>query len=285
MPSHIDLHCHSTASDGTLAPAALVARAHAQGVQVLALTDHDTTAGLEEAAQAARAVGIHLVAGIELSAECHARSLHIVGLGIDPAAPELLALTAELAQLRAARAERMASSLAKAGIAGALAGAQRFAGEAAPTRTHFARYLVEQGVAPDVSAVFKRYLVRNRPGYASTEWPSLARTVQVIRAAGGIPVFAHPHSYGWTGAWSRRLLEAFIAAGGQGVEAACGNSTAEAVRTWAGYARRFGLVASVGSDFHAPGGFIELGRIPALPDDVRPVWQHLQLPDLATVAG
>jgi predicted metal-dependent phosphoesterase TrpH len=275
--SAIDLHSHSTASDGTLAPAALVARAHAQAVRVLALTDHDTTAGLDEAARAAAGLGVELVPGIELSAECSGRSLHVVGLGLDPAAPPLRGLIDELARIREARAERMAASLAKAGVAGALEGARRLVAGGVPTRTHFARYLVEQGAAPDVGAVFKRYLVRNRPGYVRAEWPDLSRAVRVLRSAGGIAVLAHPHSYGWTGAWSRRLLQAFMDAGGQGVEVACGNSTRESLRTWAGHARRFGLLASAGSDFHAPGGFTELGRTPPLPEDVRPVWRHLRL--------
>lgn len=277
--SAIDLHSHSTASDGTLSPAALVARAYEQSVRVLALTDHDTTAGLEEAAQAATKLGIELVAGIELSTQWSKRSLHVVGLGIDPAATALRELIAALAEIREARAERMAASLAKAGIGGALAGAYRFADGGVPTRTHFARYLVEQGVAPDVGAVFKRYLVRNRPGYVATEWPDLERTVGVLHAAGGIAVLAHPHAYGWTGAWSRRMLEAFIGAGGEAVEVACGNSTQQSLLTWAGYARRFGLFASIGSDFHSPGRFIELGRVPRLPEDMQPVWRKLFLPN------
>lgn len=271
----IDLHMHSTASDGTLSPSALVARAQARAVRVLALTDHDTTAGLDEAARAAAAFGIELVSGIELSTAHQGHGLHVVGLGIDPAAPPLRGLIAALARIRELRAERMAASLGKAGVIGALDGARRLAGAGVPTRTHFARYLVEQGAAPDVGAVFKRYLVPNRPGYVGTEWPDLAHTVGAIRAASGIPVLAHPHGYGWTGARSRRLLEAFIAAGGQGLEVACGNSTPASVRTWAGYARRFGLLASAGSDFHTPGRFIELGRMSPLPEDLRPVWRQL----------
>jgi predicted metal-dependent phosphoesterase TrpH len=272
--STIDLHSHSTASDGTLSPTELVARAHERGVRMLALTDHDTTAGLDEAARAAATSGIVLVPGIELSSEWSKRSLHIVGLGIDPAAPVLQALIRRVADIREARAERMAASLARAGIHGALEGAYRFANDGVPTRTHFARYLVEQGVADDVGAVFKRYLVRNRPGYAATEWPDLADAVQALRAAGGVAVLAHPHAYNWTGAWSRRIVDAFIAAGGEGLEVACGNSNQQSVLTWGGYARRFGLLASVGSDFHTPGRFVELGRMPRLPEGVQPVWQR-----------
>jgi predicted metal-dependent phosphoesterase TrpH len=273
--STIDLHSHSTASDGTLSPAALVERAHARGVRMLALTDHDTTAGLDEAARAAAEFGIELIPGIELSTEWSKRSMHIVGLGVDPAAPELRRLIDTLTDIRKARVARMAESLGKVGIAGAQEGAYRLADGGVPTRTHFARFLVEQGVAPDVGAVFKRYLVPGRPGYASTQWPDLSEGVAALLAAGGIAVLAHPHSYGWTGAWSRRILDEFIARGGRAVEVSCGNSNQQSLQTWSGYARRFDLLASMGSDFHSPGGFIELGRMPTLPQGLSPVWEAL----------
>jgi len=271
--SRIDLHSHSTASDGTLSPTALVERAHEQGVHMLALTDHDTTAGLDEAVRAAAEVGIELVPGIELSLRWNKRNMHIVGLAIDPTAPELCRLIQTLTEIREARVARMAQSLSKAGIDGALEGAYRHAAGGVPTRTHFARYLVEQGAAPDVSSVFKRFLVPGRPGYASTQWPDLADGVAALLAAGGIAVLAHPHSYGWTGAWSRRILEAFMACGGRALEVACGSSNQQSLQTWSGYARRFGLLASMGSDFHSPGGFIELGRMPRLPQGLAPVWE------------
>lgn len=273
--SAIDLHSHSTASDGALSPTALLERAHERGVRMLALTDHDTTAGLDEAARAATMLGVELVPGIELSTEWSKRSLHIVGLGIDPTAPELCKLIDILTDIREARVARMAASLNKAGIAGAKEGAYRLADGGVPTRTHFARYLVEQGHAPDVGAVFKRYLVPGRPGYASTQWPDLADGVAALLAAGGIAVLAHPHSYRWTGAWSRRILDEFVARGGQAIEVSCGNSNQQSLQTWSGYARRFNLLASMGSDFHSPGGFIELGRMPTLPQGLSPVWEAL----------
>lgn len=273
--STIDLHAHSTASDGTLSPTDLVRRAYAQGVRMLALTDHDTTAGLEEAARVAKEVGVELVPGIELSTQWSKRNLHIVGLGIDPAAPELCRLVDTLTRVREERVSRMAESLRKAGIDGAREGAYRLADGGVPTRTHFARYLVEQGVVSDVGAVFKRYLVPGRPGYASTQWPELGDAIEALRAAGGIAVMAHPHSYRWTGAWSRRMLEEFIARGGRAVEVSCGTSNQQSLQTWSGYARRFNLLASMGSDFHSPGGFIELGRMPSLPEGMSPVWEAL----------
>lgn len=201
--------------------------------------------------------------------------MHVVGLGVDPTAPTLQALIADLAAIREARAERMATSLARVGYSDALQGAYAQAAGGVPTRTHFARYLVEQGAAEDVGAVFKRFLVRGRPGYASTEWPGLESSVAALRAAGGLAVLAHPHAYKWTGAWSRRIVEAFIDAGGVALEVSCGTSTQQSIQQWGGYARRYGLLASIGSDFHSPGRFIELGRAPRLPEGVVPVWERL----------
>lgn len=276
MPSTIDLHCHSTASDGTLSPAGLVRRAQAQGVQVLALTDHDTVAGVEEAASEARALGLELIPGLELSAVEQGRSLHVVGLGVDPRAPQLTSLIAKLDRLRVERAEQIGNRLARSGIDGAYQGACRLAAGAQPTRTHFARYLLKQGAVADLSGAFKRYLGQGKPAYVAAKWPPLAQVVAVVKAAGGIAVLAHPHSYGWTGAWTRRIIEAFVSAGGRGIEVVCGNSTRDTILNFSGYARRFGLLASVGSDFHGPTNpFVELGRIQPLPADLQPVWAEL----------
>jgi predicted metal-dependent phosphoesterase TrpH len=273
MNGTIDLHCHSTASDGTLTPAEVVARAHAQGVEILALTDHDTVAGLAEARVAAQRHGIRLIPALELSATEQGRGVHVVGLGVDPAAPQLTALIARLDRMREERAVEIGARLGRAGVAGAYEGARSFAAGALPTRTHFARFLVQQGLAKDVGDVFKRYLAQGKTGYVPSVWPALAEVVAVIRASGGIAVLAHPHAYGWTGAWTRRILEAFVAAGGRGIEVVCGNSNRDNIATAAGHARRFDLLASVGSDFHEPGNaWTELGRVQPLPADLRPVW-------------
>lgn len=276
MPSTIDLHCHSTASDGLLAPRALVERAHARGVTTLALTDHDSVAGLNEAGAAARELGVRLIPAIELSTIWSERAMHVVGLGIDPDAPQLQTLLRSLEAMRESRARLIGERLAAYGIAGTFEEAQALA-QGLPTRTHFARVLVQRGLAADVGQVFKRYLVHNRPGYVGAQWPPLAEVVACVRAAGGIAVLAHIHSYGWTGAWTRRILEAFVAAGGQGLEVVCGNSTKDSILTAAGHARRFDLLASLGSDFHDPGvGWIELGRLAPLPEGLTPVWERLR---------
>jgi len=269
-----DLHTHSTASDGTLSPAGLVERAHALGVSVLALTDHDSLGGLEAAAASACTLGVDLVPGIELSVTWEKRLLHVVGLKIDPTHGPLIEGIARLAGIREARAEKMGAHLDKRGIPGAYAGARALAGGGMLTRTHFARYLAGQGHAPDVGAVFKHYLVRGKPGYVKTDWAALDEAVGWIRGAGGTAVLAHPLRYRMTRAWMDRTLAAFIEAGGTSIEVVYGSNTPQDNHAAATYARRFGLSGSVGSDFHSPDvPWTALGRLPALPGDITPVWQ------------
>ena len=155
-----DLHCHSTASDGTLQPADVVLRAKINGVNILALTDHDTTAGLDEAYLSATENDIRLVAGIELSCTWQGKLLHVVGLDIDPEHVPLKRGIRMLKDMREERAIEMGRRLAKVGIEQAYEHARELAGEGNVTRTHFARHLIESGVAKDFKDVFKRFMVR-----------------------------------------------------------------------------------------------------------------------------
>lgn len=270
-----DLHCHSTASDGVLSPVALVTRAHEQGVEVLALTDHDDLRGQAEAANAARALGMRFVPGVEISVTWGGQTVHVVGLNIDPENPEL---AAGLAANRAGRAERarlMAEALARLGIAGALDGAYAYAeNKELIGRTHFARFLVEEGYVKDVKTVFKKYLVKGKPGYVPHAWASLPAAVGWIRAAGGQAILAHPGRYNFGREKMRLLLKEFRDLGGVGLEVVTGSHTPEQVPIYAALAQEFGLYASVGSDFHAPGeGGRELGRLAPLPAGCRPLWE------------
>jgi len=268
----VDLHCHSTASDGTLAPAAVVARAAAQGVDLLALTDHDTTAGLDEAAEAARAHGVQFLPGIEISALWSGGTIHVVGLGIDPADADLRAGLERLAEERARRALAMVGRLEKLGLPGADAAIP--ADPRAASRSHFARWLVAQGHAKDWRAAFRRYLTRGRPAYVPGRWAGLDEAVAWIRAAGGIAVLAHPARYRMTASKLERLARAFRDAGGEALEVVSSSHGPEDRRRMAALAARLGLLASAGSDFHTPGGFVELGRDLALPEGCRPVWSQ-----------
>lgn len=278
-----DLHCHSTCSDGTLTPAELVARAAERGVKMLALTDHDETAGLTEARRAAAAHGIAFIDGVEISVTWRKHTLHIVGLNIDPAYPPLVAGLAEVRSGRGLRAQKMANELAKIGIGGALEGAYRYTPNPNMIgRTHFARYLVESGQCKDVKSVFSRYLAQGKPGYVSHQWATLADAIGWIRGSGGIAVLAHPGRY-MVGRNSmgkqtmRELLETFVELGGGALEVVTGSHTPPQYAEFARYADEFHLLCSCGSDFHGPQeSYRDLGRLPDLPSGCRPVWEAWQ---------
>jgi predicted metal-dependent phosphoesterase TrpH len=271
---NFDLHCHSTTSDGVLAPAEIVRRAASNGVAVLALTDHDELAGLAEAADAARAGGIRLVPGVEISVTWAETTIHILGLGIDSANAALLERLENLRASRGRRAERIAAEFDGLGIGGTLAGAYTYAENPKLIgRAHFARFLVDAGVARDVASVFRHYLVRGKPGYVSQQWAELADAVAWIRASGGRAVVAHPGRYKLARAELRRFLAEFKAAGGEGIEVVTGSHSPDQYAEFARFAREFDFLASRGSDFHGPGeSHLDLGCLPPLPPDLKPVW-------------
>lgn len=274
MSAQYDLHTHSTASDGTLTPTELVGRAHELGISVLALTDHDTTEGLDEAAVAAAKVGLQLIPGIELSVTWNKQVIHIVGLGIDPGSSELVSGLKTLRKFRQWRAEEIGRRLQKEGIDGAYEGARALSNGKLISRTHFARFLVEHGHAPDTRKVFNRFLARGKPGHVRGEWASLTDGVGWICQAGGQAVLAHPARYGLTRTKLRRLISEFVEAGGVALEVVSGSHSRDETFTMARHARDFGLLGSAGSDYHSPDTtWLELGRILPLPDDVVPVWR------------
>jgi len=274
-----DLHCHSIVSDGCLEPAGLVRRAHDNGVELLSLTDHDELSGTAEAAREAALLGVRFVPGVEVSVSYRDVTVHVVGLGVDPEDPALGAGLARVRAGREERAQRMADALARIGLGGMLAGARRFARNPAMIgRAHFARYLVASGVMPDVRTVFEHYLSNGKPGFIPHRWADLEEAVNWIRGAGGIAVAAHPARYcqRFSTAALGRFFDAFVAAGGEGVEVASGAHSPEEVQRFATLARRYGLLASVGSDFHGEGeSQMDIGRCYPLPPDLTPVWSRL----------
>jgi len=272
--SHYDLHCHSTRSDGLLPPAELVSRAAARGVRVLALTDHDELSGLDEASEAASALGIEFIAGVEVSVTWAGHTLHIVGLRIDSSTKSLSAGLEKIRAGRGSRASRMSEGLAGVGIEGALEGAQSYAtNPQLVSRTHFARFLVERGHARDMQAVFKRYLTAGHPGYVPHEWATMEEALAWICDAGGVAVLAHPGRYRMENWQREEMLERFKALGGLAVEVVTGSHTPDQYVYWARAAQRHGLLASCGSDFHGPEeSYRDLGELPPLPAGCEPVW-------------
>lgn len=273
MLNHYDLHSHSTASDGTLSPAALVRLAAEAGVRVLALTDHDTTAGIAEARQAAEVCGLELVPGVEVSVSWGKQTVHIVGLKVDPENESLKYGLQALRDFRNWRAQEIGRRLEKAGIPDAYSGALAHSNGILVSRTHFARLLVERGVVEDERKVFKHYLVQGKPGHVPGDWATLESALGWIHGAGGQAVIAHPARYKMTRTKLRTLFGEFRELGGEAIEVVSGSHGRDECISMAKHTNDFGLLASAGSDFHSPENpWVALGRLSQLPGDCRPIW-------------
>lgn len=269
-----DLHSHSHVSDGLLAPAEVARRAHGNGVQLWALTDHDEVGGLEEAARAAAQLGMRFVPGVEVSVTWASETIHVVGLGFDVADDRLASGLARTRGGRQARAVEIGEQLAAVGLPGAYEGALRYVENPdLISRTHFARHLVDTGVCDSVSDVFDRYLSEGRPGYVEHRWARLVDAVRWIRDAGGRAVIAHPGRYKLGPTAMHALLTEFRQSGGEGLEVISGSHKPEHAAVFAAYAREFGFRGSRGSDYHGPGvSHAELGRVASIPGDIDPIW-------------
>lgn len=275
MKGVADLHSHSQYSDGTLAVRDLVTLAHSRGVNLFALTDHDELRGLHDAKHCAREHGMQWVSGVEISAESRGTAIHILGLRIDDANPALHAALAVTREQRKNRAQRMSDSLAAVGIANALAGALAYApNRDLISRTHFARHLVASGVCQSFGEVFSRFMKPGKPGYVEQAWLPMNEAIDLIHGAGGRAVLAHPGRYevdpfgGVTA-----LLQNFVAASGDGVEVVCAAHHPSEWAQFGALARRFGLLASIGSDFHSHAeSRVKFGDLPRLSPNLKPVW-------------
>ncbi|AKX44134.1 phosphoesterase [Thiopseudomonas alkaliphila] len=269
----IDLHCHSTASDGVLSPTELVQRAAAQGVKTLALTDHDTIEGLAEAQHAAKQCGIQLINGIELSCSWNGATIHILGYAFDSQHPAIIRVTQQMHQARWERAELISQRLAKKGFHDALAGAQAIQAELgdsqnAPARPHFASFMVQQGWVKDYNEAFRKWLGAGKVGDVKQHWPSFEATLQVLKEAEALISLAHPYHYNFTRTKRRRLVADFVEHGGHAIEVVNGWQPAEQIGVLSILTREFGLRASAGSDFHLPKSWSELGSYRAVPTDL-----------------
>ncbi|MCG9696886.1 PHP domain-containing protein [Shewanella sp. Isolate11] len=271
----IDLHSHTTASDGQLSPSELVARALEKGVQVLAITDHDTLDGLAEAHQYnnAQTVPLKLINGTEISTCWQNFDIHIVALNVDINDQQLNEFLNKQRQLREARAKEIGLRLEKAGIAGAYEGASALADGAALSRGHYARWLADNGYATAPAAVFKKYLAKGKTGYVPNNWADMATAIEYIHRAKGIAVLAHPSGYKLSAKWLKRLVRDFKAAGGDGMEVVLGQQTLDDRNNLIALSKLNQLFASLGSDFHFPGSWIELGKNMFQPQGVDWVWQ------------
>jgi 3',5'-nucleoside bisphosphate phosphatase len=272
-----DLHLHSHHSDGVLTPTALVAHAARHGVELLALTDHDSVAGCAEAATACTAAGLRFVSGCELSSSWRGQAIHVVGLAVDVDSAELAMQFEAVAQHRRDRLQQIGARLERRGrLPGIEIAAAVAATTSVPTRTHIARELVARGHADSVQDAIDRWLGRDSPGHVPVQWPDLEASIGAIRAAGGWPVLAHPHRYRLSSGALRQLVAAFVAAGGAALEVSVGGMARGDHDRLATLARQHGLAASCGSDFHDPSiPWNPPGRFVKLPADLEPLSARL----------
>ena len=270
----IDLHCHSHFSDGALSPESLLAKAVDAGIRILALTDHDTTAGLSLLHDAARDANIIIINGIELSTRWKKHDIHILGLNIRPDDGGLRALIEQQNESRITRAKTISDCLANVGVKDAYQKACELAGHERVGRPHFAQVLVNEGRVVDIQSAFKRYLGRGHSAYVPTNWLSIDAAVEGIISAGGQAVLAHPLKYKLTRSKQHALIGEFKQAGGVAIEVVSGEMTVSQISELAGLCLRFELLASTGSDFHHEMSRVRLGRQQPLPLNCTPVWHE-----------
>jgi predicted metal-dependent phosphoesterase TrpH len=270
----IDLHSHSSVSDGLLSPAEVAARALDNGVGMLALTDHDEVGGLAEARAAVERAEVRFIDGVEISAEWGGLQVHVVGLDFDVRDAGLNAALESIRSGRVERARRMSAELEALGIPECFSGAMRHAKN--PNligRSHFARHLVAIGIRQDVRSVFDSFLVPGKPGYVAHRWATLGEAVGWIVGAGGLAVLAHPGRYRFSPLEMRDLLDEFKGLGGQAIEVVSGSHSPEQLAGFSRLAREYGFLASCGSDFHGPReSHVDVGGNALLPEDLTPVW-------------
>jgi predicted metal-dependent phosphoesterase TrpH len=273
----IDFHTHTSASDGALDPIALVAQAVASGIEMLAITDHDTVAGYEAAAAYHSLLprGMRLVPGIEFSCRWSGTTIHILGLGIDYEHTTMRNALETMATARQERGAKIASRLASRGFEGALQGALAQAGASQLGRPHFAAWMVEQGHVEDHNQAFNQYLGQGKTGDVKAFWPELAQVTRWIMLSGGAAVIAHPLKYRFTGMKLRRLIADFVAAGGCGIEVLSGNQTRDQIAHLSRLARDFDLEVSAGSDFHRDAPYSAALGVESAPfESLRGVWER-----------
>jgi 3',5'-nucleoside bisphosphate phosphatase len=273
----VDFHTHTRASDGALQPCELLARADASNIGFLAITDHDTMAGYEAAAayHRQRPGGMQLIPGIELSCQWSGTTIHILGLDVDCAHPVMRSALVTMATARLERGEKIAHRLAARGFPGGLEGALAMADGSQLGRPHFADWMVQQGYVSDHSQAFDKYLGQGKTGDVKAFWPELAKVVRWITESGGVAVIAHPLKYRFTRMKLQRMVEAFVAAGGCGIEVLSGNQTSDQTAQLCRLASSFELEVSVGSDFHRDAPYsTSLGVESAPFEGLRPVWER-----------
>lgn len=274
----IDLHSHTRCSDGALLPEELLNRAHNLQVDMLAITDHDTVAAIDPIVEMQKSCrrAIQIVPGIELSTNWHGFDVHIVGLHIDWRDPVLKTRLMQQQAARMTRAENIAHKLQLAGCENVFTKVEKMAGQGQITRAHFAKVLVENGYVPNFEQAFKKYLAKGKRAFVKSSWITVAQAIEWITQAGGVAVLAHPSRYDLSAKWLRRLIVEFKDKGGAAMEVVYPGISSVIKNQMVKYTQEYDLYGSMGSDFHAPSQWRELGRNLSLPEQVKPVWSLWQ---------
>jgi len=274
----VDLHSHTNCSDGALTPKELIERAVNFQIDVLAITDHDTVKGLNSAKQTIldKNIPLTLIDGIEISTQWQGFEIHIVGLNIDPEHAALQTLISTQQQRREERAISMGEKLTKCGFNDVYSQAKAMAGAGSITRAHFARVLLQRGIVSKMQAAFDKYIGKGQRAYVNPNWCSIEDAVATIHAAGGVAVMAHPIRYDLTAKWLRRLIVHFKGAQGDGLEVVLPQMNNEQRKIMLSYCTEYDLYASMGSDFHQPSRWSDLGRNLVMPEQAKPIWQLWQ---------
>lgn len=272
----IDLHTHTYFSDGHLSPSELIMRAHNQQIDVLAITDHDTTAGLTEAraAQSVQKRPLEIISGVEITTRWHGFEIHILGLNVDDTDHTFQARLARQSATRTERAQKMCDKLARCGFPNVYDKAIEKVGKGQITRAHIAQVLVDEGIVAHFQQAFTQFIGKDKRAYVNSQWIDIATAVQWISEAGGKAVVAHPGHYDMKTKWLKRLLGEFKAVGGHGMEVTHPNMQPTKKAMLANLALEFDLMAAVGSDFHFPSRWTELGRNLGIDSVLKPVWEH-----------
>jgi len=274
----IDLHTHTHCSDGSLSPQTLIDRAVNYQIDVIAITDHDTLAGIDIAQRyiTEQNSPITLISGVEISAVWQNFEIHLVGHNFDKNNDQLLQLITNQQQAREQRAVTIGEKLAKCGFPDAYDDAKKSAGAGSITRAHFARVLFAQGHVSTMQKAFDQYLGKkgrtSQKAYVKPTWCSIEQAVNAIHVASGSVVMAHPIRYDLTAKWLRRLIVHFKESAGDGLEIVLPQMNPQQRQTMLNYCLEYDLHASTGSDFHQPNKWSDLGKNLILPDGVKPVW-------------
>lgn len=269
----VDLHCHSYYSDGECSPAEILTMALANGVEILALTDHDTLVGSLILQDLAKGYPIRIISGVECSVSWQRMELHVVGLNVDPKHTALIHFLQAQEQRRFLRALQISNALSQQGFSDNLLEVIEIAGHYGLSRTHFAKYLVARGAVPDTATAFKKYLGSHAPAYVMSQWASLEETIAVIHQSGGVAVLAHPTHYRLSTAQLKGLIKTFKSFGGKGIEVVSGIMKVKDMNRLIQLARGFGLALSSGSDFHKPRPYrAAIGGQTQIPLQHLPIW-------------